>query len=50
MFEDQLEKVLETLFGDDELALEDAIVLSSRICPLQMSTNCCTYSYSSYSS
>ena len=51
MFENELERLLETLFKDDNESIpEDIIVLNSRIFPLQIFTSCCVYSYAGYNS
>ena len=50
MFENELERLLETLFEDEnESTPEDVTVLNSCIFPLQIFTSCCVYSYGGYS-
>ena len=46
---ENLEKLLEDLFADDdELGLDDTVVLRRPIV-FSSSPNCCTYNYTSYS-
>jgi len=45
----KLEKLLKRLFeDDDESDLEDIVVLGRRIRPLEIRSECCTYSYATY--
>ncbi len=49
MFGNELERLLETLFEDDnESTSEDVTVLNNGIFPLQIFTSCCVYSYAGY--
>lgn len=50
MFENQLERLLETLFADDDESLPDDITILRGSAPLFGAlTLCCTYSFSGYS-
>ncbi len=49
MFGNELEKLLEDMFKDDESDLENIIVLGDCIRPLETLGNCCTHNYASYS-
>ncbi|MFC1718388.1 hypothetical protein ACFL6S_32330 [Candidatus Poribacteria bacterium] len=45
---ENLEKLLEGLFADDdELGLEDIVVLGKPI-PFELTGRCCSYNYTSY--
>ena len=44
---EKLEKLLETLFADDDELEEDIVVLGRPI-PFSLSPDCCSYSYTSY--
>ncbi len=49
MFGNELERLLETLFEDDnESTPEDVTVLNSYILPFKILTACCVYSYTGY--
>ena len=51
MFGNELERLLETLFEDDnESTPEDITVLNGCIFPMQIFTSCCVYSYAGYGS
>ena len=51
MFGNELEKLLETLFEDDnESSPEDVTVLNIGIFPLHIFAACCVYSYAGYGS
>ena len=49
MFENDLDKMLEALFADENADdKEEVMVLGGLINPLETVGNCCTYSYASY--
>ena len=49
MFGNELEKLLETLFVDNnESELEDVIILNNSLSPLEAYSACCIYSYAGY--
>ena len=44
---EKLEKLLESLFADDDELEEDIVVLGMPV-PFSLSPDCCTYSYTGY--
>ncbi len=44
---ENLERLLESLFADDDELKEDIVVLGGPV-PLSLSPDCCSYSYTGY--